>query len=52
MIKELRDGLYVNRGHHGYTKTYMCSNFGAVDDNLYGGGKYGVDTKLVLGGFL
>lgn len=50
MVKELRDGMYVNKRHHGYTKTYMCSDFGAVDKNLYGEGKHGADTKLVLEG--
>ena len=25
----------------------MCSNFGEVDDNMYGGGRHGADTKLV-----
>ena len=50
MVKELHDGLLVNK-RHGYSKTYMCSDFGAVDNNLYGGGKRGPDTKLVLARF-
>ncbi|CAB4037341.1 ATP-dependent DNA helicase Q5-like, partial [Paramuricea clavata] len=44
MIEQLRGGVFANKGHNGYSKTYTCSNFGQVDYNLYGGGKHGDDT--------
>jgi hypothetical protein len=51
MIEQLRGGVFANKGHNGYSKTYTCSNFGQVDYNLYGGGKHGDDTKLVIVSF-
>jgi hypothetical protein len=48
MIEQLRGGVFANKGHNGYSKTYMCSGFGQVDKNLYGGGRHADDTKLVL----
>ena len=47
MIEQLRGGVMANKGHRGYKRTYMCSDFGAVDKNLYGGGKHGGDTRQV-----
>ncbi|XP_028415577.1 ATP-dependent DNA helicase Q5-like isoform X2 [Dendronephthya gigantea] len=45
MIEQLHEGVIANKRHNGYSKTYMCSDYGEGSDDQYGGGKRGPDTK-------
>ena len=48
MVEQWRGGVVVDKRMKGYSKTFMSSeNVGQVDKNLYGGGKYGTDTRQV-----
>lgn len=45
MVEQWRGGVIANKEMRGYSRIITSSGASGDDENLYGGGKYGAETR-------